>query len=451
MGYKDLKSFLRKLDEQDELIKIGEEVNPKFEAAAVLKQVGQSENPAIVFQNVTGYSFPVVGNLFGSRNRLALALETTKDKLKEKYLEAKNRSLPPVMVQDAPVKEVVIKDAVDIPALIPALTHHRKDKNPYFTQAICFMKHPQTRTSTMGIHRMEVKGGNRLGIYLGSRTSTEYLRIAEERNESLDIAIVLGVDPGILLAAVAWYPYGDKIGLAGSLRGEPVELVRAETVDLEVPAQAAFVLEGKVLPHVREEEGPFGESTGNYATFSNPVIEISTITHQKDAVYPAAVPWAIEDELQFSLAWGVETLRTLKQLYPAVIDLNLISMMNAVISMKKKDSAQVREVLYLTLISNQFIKKAVVVDQDIDIYNLREVEWSLATRFQPDRDLIVIPAVHGLPIDPSVLPGNITAKIGIDATKPEEGSHSFEKIDIPEEAVAKAGRLLQPYFRRTNP
>jgi len=299
----------------------------------------------------------------------------------------------------------------------------------------------------MGIHRMEVKGGSRLGIYLGSRTSTEYLRLAEEKNEALAVAIVLGVDPTILLASAAWFPYGDKISLAGSLRGEPVELIKAETVEVEVPAHAAYVLEGTILPRVREEEGPFGESTGNYATFNNPVIEINAITHQENPVYPATVPWAIEDELQFSLAWGAEALRTLRESYPSVRDLTLTNMSNAVISMTRADVAQVREVLYLTLIKNQFIKKAVVVDEDVDIYNHREVEWSLATRFQPDRDLIVIPGVHGLPIDPSVLPGNITAKIGIDATIPAKGSHSFEKIDIPEEAVAKARSLLAKHLR----
>jgi 2,5-furandicarboxylate decarboxylase 1 len=177
------------------------------------------------------------------------------------------------------------------------------------------------------------------------------------------------------------------------------------------------------------------------------VIEISTITHQKEPIYPATVPWAIEDELQMALAWGVETLKILKQSYPSVLDLNLLSNSNAVISMKKKDSAQVREVIYLTLISNQFIKKAVVVDEDIDIYNPREVEWSLATRFQPDRDLVVISGVHGLPIDPSVYPGNITAKIGIDATKPEEGTHSFEKIDIPEEFMERAKTILRRHIK----
>jgi 2,5-furandicarboxylate decarboxylase 1 len=217
MAYKDLKAFLKQLEENDELIKIEEEVLPKFEAAAVLKQLGQSENPAVLFKNISGYSTPVAGNLFGSRSRLALALETTKEKLNEKYLEAKEKTVPPVFVKDGSAKEVIITDKIDIPGLIPALTHHRKDKNPYFTQAICFMKNPQTKTPTMGIHRMEVKGGNRLGIYLGSRTSTEYFRIAEERNEPLEVAIVLGVYPGILLASVSLFPYLDKIVLACSL------------------------------------------------------------------------------------------------------------------------------------------------------------------------------------------------------------------------------------------
>jgi 2,5-furandicarboxylate decarboxylase 1 len=439
---------LQQLEQEREVVQINEEVSPVFEAAAILKQLGQTESPAVLFKNISGYATPVVGNVFGTRTRLAIALETTKDNLNEKYLEAKKHSAPPVSVSEGSAKEVIVTGKIDIPVLIPALTHHRKDKSPYFTQALSFMRHPQTGNPTMGIHRMEVKGGNRLGIYLGSRTSTEYLRLAEEKDKPLEVAIVLGVDPAILLASAAWFPYGDKIGLAGSLRGEPVELIKAETVDLEVPAHAAYVLEGQVLPNVREEEGPFGESTGNYATFDNPVIEIKAITHQEKPVYPATVPWAIEDELQFSLAWGAEALRTLQQSYPSVKDLVLNNMSSAVISMKKTDAAQVREVLYLTLIKNQFIKKAVVVHEDVDIYNHREVEWSLATRFQPNRDLIVIPGVHGLPIDPSVLPGNITAKIGIDATIPEKGSHAFEKIDIPEEAVAKAETILARYLRK---
>ena len=239
MAYKDLSTFLQQLEKEREMVQIDEEVSPVFEAAAILKQLGQTESPAVLFKNISGYATPVAGNVFGTRTRLAIALETTKDKLNEKYLEAKKHSTPPVSVTEGSAKEVLVTEKIDIPALIPALTHHRKDKSPYFTQAISFMRHPQTGTPTMGIHRMEVKGGNRLGIYLGSRTSTEYLRLAEEKNAPLEVAIVLGVDPAMLLASAAWFPYGDKIGLAGSLRGEPVELIKAETVDLEIPAHAA--------------------------------------------------------------------------------------------------------------------------------------------------------------------------------------------------------------------
>lgn len=169
----------------------------------------------------------------------------------------------------------------------------------------------------MGVHRMQVQSKNQLGVQLVSRTSIEYLLRAEERGIALEAAIVLGVHPCILIASMAWVPFGEnKLALAGSLLGKPVKVVKGETVDLEFPADAMIVLEGKFIPSLRREEGPFGESTGYYITTSSPVVEIHLAYHQLEPVYPVFQPWTYEDDTIFSFAWGGEIIAQLKKIFP---------------------------------------------------------------------------------------------------------------------------------------
>ena len=282
MSFKSLRNFIERLEREGEIIRVKDKLSPRFEIAAFFEILGKKEgNPAAIIENVEGYDIPVVGNLLGSKRRLAMALETDEDNIFKDFSRINEKGLPPEIISPAPVKDVVIDKDIDILRDFPVLTYHEKDAGPYITQGIVFSKDPESGNRTMGVHRLQVKGKNRLGIFLASKTSTEYFHNAEEKGKPLNVAIAIGVDPVILIASVSWSPFGDKLTLAGTLRREPLELTPAESVDLEVPANAMIVMEGKILPNLREKEGPFGESTGYYITAQNPVIEITTITQRR--------------------------------------------------------------------------------------------------------------------------------------------------------------------------
>ncbi|WP_435549786.1 UbiD family decarboxylase [Desulfobacterium sp. N47] len=446
MGYRDLRDFLQRLKQEGELIEIEEELDPKYEVTAILEKLGKQESPAVLFKNVKGYNIPVAGNLLGSRKRLALILETTVEGLHEEYLKRKSRGIPSQLVSHAPVKDIVVRDNIDIMSLFPVLTNHELDAAPYITQGLVFMRDPASGRVTVGVHRLQVKGKNCLCIQLVSRTSTEFYRHAEEKNEPLEVAIAIGVDPALLLTAVTWFPFGDKIELAGGLRGAPLELVKGETVGLSIPAHAMIVLERKIPPFVRETDGPFGESSGYYTTVQSPVVEIQAVCCQKDPIYAVFKPWSIEDDLILNISWAGEGFKKLKNDLPSLQGLKLSwNASTAIISIKKRNEGEARRAIYLALMNNFYIKQAIVVDDDVDIYNPREVEWAIATRFQPDRDLVVIPNVEANPLDPSVRDGIIGSKFGIDATKPLGEEDRFKKIGVPPVAESKARKILERY------
>ncbi|MDY6863427.1 MAG: UbiD family decarboxylase [Thermodesulfobacteriota bacterium] len=445
MAYRNLRSFIKRLEEEGEIITVKDSLDPRFEIPAFFEELGKKEgSPAAIIENVAGYNMPVVGNLLGSRKRIAMALETDEENAYKKFSSIHEKTIPPVIVSEAPVKEVVLNKDIDILKHLPVLTYHEKDAGPYITQGVVFSQDPESGNKTMGVHRLQVKSKNRLGIFLASRTSTEYFRRAEEKGEPLDVAIAIGVEPMILLASVGWFPFGDKLTLAGTLRGEPLELIQAESIDLAVPAHAMIVLEGKILPGVRETEGPFGESTGYYITAQNPVIEVTAITHQMSPLYAIFKPFSVEDDLLTALAFKSNILKELKKVVPSVQDI-AVSMYTShvIISIKKKDEAEARTALYSILSNNIYIKFAVVVDDDIDIYNLREVEWAISSRFQADRDLIVLKDVGGSFIDPSAKDGYLSAKMGLDATKPSGQPERFEKIIIPQKAREKVKEIFK--------
>lgn len=224
----------------------------------MLKILDKEEGPAVIFEKPKGYTIPVVGNLMSTRKRLAMALGVDEKDLIEEYLRRKENLIPPKVVLEGPVKEVVIKEKIDIPGFFPVVTYSEKDSNPYITTGVVIVRDPNSGQQTMGLHRLQVLGKNRLTILLLSPPIPQYYQQMEAQNQYLEVAIAIGVDPVFMFSTVAWMPVGSKFDLVGSLYGEPVEMVKCETVDLEVPAQAEIVLEGKILPHLREKDGPFG-------------------------------------------------------------------------------------------------------------------------------------------------------------------------------------------------
>ena len=442
MTYRDLRAFLDDLG--SELLRVSAPLDPKFEVAGVLREAAALGRPVLFEQVPDRPGVRIAGNLLASRRLAAKALGTSEDKLFEVYAERGARGLAPEIAAEVPVQEIVHHNPPDVGALLPLLTHHANDAAPFLTCGMVLARDPATGMRGMGVHRMMYKGGNRFGILLANPPLSLYLANAERTGKSLEVAIALGVDPAMLLASIVKTgPLGpDKMEVAGSLRGAPVELARALTVDLDIPARAEVIIEGRVLPGLREPEGPFGENTGAYFTNESPVVAVPAITHRRDFIFPALVPWTADVDTLLQLAGGAELLRQLKSQVRGVIDLELVpgtSSFAAVAVVKNCPPHEVRRLIHLALNLDRRLKVLTVVDDDVDPRNPREVAWAMSTRFQPARDTVVVDGCEGYIIDPSSSGGS-GSKIGFDATR--GSGKAFDKIDMPPAAVAKARAVL---------
>lgn len=449
MAYRDLREFLQALDEEGDLLKVEQALNPRFELSAALKLV--NDGPAVQFENVPGYpGRKVVGNILGNRRRVAKLMGVPEAGLTDSFIARKGQETAPRVVESGPVKEVIIKGEIDLPALLPALTYHEKDAGPYMTAAITMARDPESGRQNMGLHRIQLKGGNRLGIFLANPPVATFLERAEQRNQGLEVTVAIGVDPAILIGAVVKGTAAgpDKFAVAGGLKGEAIELTKAETVELLVPARAEIILEGRIIPNFREDEGPFGESTGHYFRNNSPVIEVHAVTHRRDFIFQAIQVWGAEPEVLLALGGSAEIIRQLKQMVPALQAIHFAAgtcSFHAVASVKEGAPEEVRRLMALVLNMDPRVKQITVVDDDVNIYDMKEVQWALATRFQADRDLLLLTGLKGYVIDPSLGPDGVTAKLGFDATKKGHALSKFEKITIPEKSMARVAESLKLY------
>ena len=443
--YDDLQSFVSDLDAAGEVVKIDAELDPAFEIAAALRYLDRRDDRAVFFSRVKGYSLPVIGNLFQNYRTVAAALGIKDSRaVLDEYKGRSRVRLNPEMQESGPVKEVILKGAIDILKVMPVLTHHEKDAGPYFSSAVTIAKDPQTGIRGMGIHRIQVKEKNKIGIYLGSPPLSRFLSISEAMGKPLDIAVVLGIDPLTFLASITYAPEGiDKFDLAGGLRGKPVALLKGETVDLEVPAYAEFVLEGQIPPGVRETEGPFGESGGAYLALQNPVALINCIYHRRQPLYHALMPFNRENGIITNLVWEATQMDNIRQSLPSIKKIHLWGSMGeiAVAQIEKNADDTGRKIIKELFDLLPRTKGIIVVDEDIDIQDSYDVEWAVFTRFQADRDLLTISGARGLALDPSAKDG-MTSKWGVDATKPLNEAARYERIAPPAWAMEKIKDLL---------
>lgn len=444
MEYPDLRSFLTDLG--GDLLRVEQALDPAFEIAALLRE-SQFRGQAVLCENIKGYpGARVSGNLLTSRNIVARALGCTEDNLAATYMARKEQCLPPIPYTGAaPVQEMVHHHPNDLLSILPIMTHHEQDAAPFITSGVVFARDPKTGNRAMGIHRMMVQGGNRLGILLANPPLSEFLKNAEAMENPLEIAVALGVEPATLLAAVVRTGSigSDKLEIAGALRGRPMELVQALSVNVEVPAMAEIIIEGRVIPGLREPEGPFGENTGYYFSNTSPVVEVSAITHRSDFIYPGLCPWTTDVDSLLSLAAGTELLWQLRSHIYGVTDLELVTGtcgFSAVIAVKNCKKTVIRRLMQLALSLDQRLKLVTVVDQDVNIRDPREVAWAMATRYQPADDTLIINGLESYVIDPSSLDGGLGSKIGFDATCGL--GKKFNKITIPSKATTKAREIL---------
>lgn len=423
MPFRDLREFVVFLENKKELSRIKKPVDPRFEIAAYIRKTSDCKGPAILFEHVRGHDIPVLGGVFATRGRALLALESNPGNYVEKFQFALGRLLPPRLVETGPCQEVIHRGKdVDL-TLLPIPVFAERDPGPFITLGLVISKDPETGQKNTSIYRLQLKGRNRLGIL--AQQLTRQLAKAEARGKGLPIAIAIGTDPILPLATQWMAPYGtDELELAGGLRGEPVDVVKGETVDLEVPATAEIVIEGTILPHVREEEGPFGEVSGYYTpAYPKPVIEVSAITHRRSPIYQAALTGmpTTENHILKQIPLEATYYWELKREHPGVTAVHFPAAGTVgfivVIAMKQAQEFEARSVI-ATMLGTRRNKIIIVVDDDVDLYDMEKVLWAVATRCQPDEDVFVFPGLPASTMDPSVRKLGAGAGLGIDATKP---------------------------------
>jgi UbiD family decarboxylase len=438
----DFRSFLREMEETKEggFIRITKEVDTRYEVSAIITKLEEARQvPLLFFENVKGHSMPVAVNCYADRGRLARAFGIPKRALNERVARAYQKPIPPVEVSHAPVQDTICQgDQVDI-KMLPAMIYHNSDAAPYITAGIVLAKDPDTGGYNLSYNRLMVKGKNRLGIFMtvGKHLHSIFCKM-EERGKPLEVAVSIGNHPAWAIGALAVGPYHeDELGIIGGLKGSPLEMVRCKTVDLMVPAGAEVILEGEIAPTVREEEGPFGEFTG-YATRpgNNPVLQVKAITHRRDPIYQDICGGQHREHLTMAtIPMEANYYRVIKGAVPEVEAVRAVAPFTLVISMRKKYEGQARSALLAAFSADLYLKHAIVVDHDIEVTNLQQIFWAMATRVQAARDIFIVPQARGSSLDPSSEHLGLVDKMGIDATA-KPSLERFAPINaVPQEVM----------------
>jgi 2,5-furandicarboxylate decarboxylase 1 len=439
--FEDLRGYLSHLEEQGQLLRVKEEVKTKFEIAAGIRKTSDVEGPALLFENVKGFpGWRVLGGLFATRKLVALGLGVPQDQMLERYLTLEDKRIPPEMVSSGPVKEIKWTGAqVDLSKL-PIVTHASKDCGPYVTIGVQVGKDPETHIRNLSIHRMLVLGKDKLSLWAPADHHLGRMILkAEEKNRGLEVATAIGVEPSLVIGSQAKVPYGiDEYHVAGGLRGAAVKLIKCETIDVEVPASAEIVIEGVTIPGERVADGPYGEYPGCYSEAKHaPVLKVTAITMRKNPIYQTALTGMPVTENHTLIEYGNAAVvyREVKKIVPEVRAVNMTPggtfRHHVVVSIKKRAENEGRNVILALLAMGIGLKQVIVVDHDIDPFDPMQVEWAMATRFQADKDAIIVPRIACSTLDPSCPENRVTAGLGIDATAPMKEHWRFEKVEIP--------------------
>ncbi|HLC26123.1 MAG TPA: UbiD family decarboxylase [bacterium] len=448
---KDLRSFLSQLAKMGdrEIVRVRREVDPRFELNTVVAKLEQEgKYPAVYFGKVKGSRIPVVTNLCSTYEKLALALDTKLDTLVEEYAARERRPVATRTVSNAPVKETILTGEKADLGILPIPTHNALDGGPYISSGIGITKDPETGRQNAGVYRHMVYGSQTMGVYMVRAHHIFYLwRRYSERQEEMDIAIALGHHPALMLGAISRHPgAGGELEVAGALLGEPLEVVPAETVDLLVPASAEIIVEGKIIPGELHEEGPFGEWPRYYTSFGpQPYMRVTAITMRRDPIYLDVCAAHSDHLVVGGLPRMGSLLMRVREVVPTVKAVNMPmsggARAHCYISMKKQTEGEPKQAAFAALTVENDIKMVIVVDEDINAFNEAEVLWAVATRFEADRDLIVMPNCQGIELIPTAYGhnrnehGNMNTKLILDATKPCPPVPFPERADVPQDLL----------------
>lgn len=423
-----LRAYLKRLEAENRLLRVREPVSKVYEIAGVLKQV---EPRPVWFERVCESPFAVVGNLFCGKAAFADYFGIPIGEIIPLMSQAIQNRKPPEVVSAAPCQEVVMSQPdLDI---LPILRHCALDGGNYISSGVVIAGHPRWGQN-VDFHRcMQISKTELAMRVVASRHFDAFLK----DRSSLDVAICIGNAPNVLAAAATSVELGwDELSIANAL--EPLQVVKAKTVDVFVPVETEFVLEGTVRLDRTHAEGPFVDLTETYDVVrQQPVFEVKLITHRRDGLWHALLPGALEHKLLMGMPREPTIYKKVNEVVEC-LDVNVnpggCSWLHAIVKIKKQSEDDGRKAIAAAFAGHRSCKHIFVVDEDIDIYNPQEVEWAFATRFQADRDLIIQGREQGSSLDPSSDPGtHLTTKVGFDLTRPlETQGKSFTKAAFPQ-------------------
>ena len=425
MGFRD---YLNKIDGEGLLRKVDIEVSKKLEIAGILKEI---EPTPVMFNNIKESDFRVVGNVFCTKNVIASYFGVTPADLIPMLSKAINERSEPEIVSNAPCQEV-IESNVDLDN-IPILYHCESDGGNYISSAVVITR-DSDYGQNMDFHRaMQFSKDKFATRIVGGRHFHKFL----QKNGELDVAFCIGNTPNILIAGATSVDIGvDELHIANAL--EPIKVVKANSVDLFIPAESEFVLEGRVYMEERHSEGPFVDLTETYDTIrEEPIFEVKKITHRKDPIWQALLPGALEHKILMGMPREPTIFKKVNEAGVKCLDVNInpggSSWLHAIVQIDKKKEEDGKIAIREAFVGHTSCKHVFVVDKDINIYDPLSVEWAMATRFQGDVDMIVKDKEPGSSLDPSAEPGTkMTTKIGFDLTKPlVVKGKSFDIAEFP--------------------
>jgi len=443
-----MQHYLDTLRARGELIEIEREVNPRHELAAVTRALQEQSTAAVLFRHVRGSRVPVVSNVYSQHSRLRDIIGCPSGipfcaHLCQQIQAA--RGIQPWHTAVAAKENWVSGKLSDL----PIATYHERDGAPYITSGIFVANNPQTGVPNLSFHRCMYVADDELRIRLGSSHDlARFQREAEAHNQPLQAAILVGTAPQLFMAAcVSLPPDGNELALAAAMQGAPLPMRRCKTIDLMVPAQAEIVIEGRILPNVRRPEGPFGEFMGYYVEVGdNHVFEVTHVGWRRDAVFHALVCGSHEDLRPLEAATATRIYQAVSAQVPGVLDVSCQpTVMNTVIQIRQQYEGHARHALLAAMGAHlDYNKLVVVVDEDVNPYDLNEVMWAFLTRGRADTRTLVLNDVPGFYRDPHK---DHWGRLGLDATKPWRREAEFARKRVPGEGTIDLGDWL-PRWRK---
>lgn len=440
----NLRTYLEVLDRMGQLTKINQPIKLIHELANIAATLDRQGRGAVIFQHPEGSDWPIFAGAVTNSTSASLALECPVDEVPRRMeyaLDPKN-AIHPKQVEHAVWKQNVITgENIDVRQL-PIPTHAVMDGGPFITGGVTVTEDPTTRRGNLSYNRMQVLGPHTFGFNVNEwRHVMQFYKIQQEKEKPLQVAIAIGLDPAIMIAAGARYD-DDELCIAGAIRGQSVNVAHGVTTDIDIPAEAEIVIEGYLPPHQRHEEGPLAEFHGYYGELWNsPIFEVTAICYRDNPIYQTIIPgWSEHIYLGNVLPREPLLMHFVRHVSKNVTGLHIPPYTNgfsAVIQLQKSNPGEPKNVALAAFAAHVNIKQVIVVDPDVDIYDPSDVLWAVTSRVEWEKDVFFIPGAQGHEMDPTADKRGVHTKIGIDATyKPERRPYgnrvSYPKVDLSE-------------------